>query len=211
MSFKYKFSISLFFTFLILIPALFYLKSLMLNTSKQNSPTESSLPIPSQLKESGFINPNKLNIPSGFMGFSVSKAESDSSIETSALYYDYDYIPLSLSAWALRRENIGGEEYSRLSDLVGKFLDSEFTNKGWSPEIIVYGKSLQPLTADGPGGRIWGYIKKEDNRFQVVLIQEINTSQKGQPVSNPTQDCPCNIEFRVFLSDVEDLDSFLKK
>lgn len=202
---KYK-TISILITLVIVIGVFgFYIKGFR-SSSKQNY--QHKLSITSTKAPDAFLHAESFNLPSSFMGFSVSKIESDSSIETNALYYDYNSIPLSLSAWIARREDVGGEEYRKLSDLVRKFLDSEFINKSWSPEIIVYGKPLQPLTADGPGGRIWGYIKKENNKFQVVLIQEMNSSQKGQPVSNPTQDCPCNLEFRVFLSNIEDLGKF---
>lgn len=211
MSFKYRFLISLFFALLILIPASFYLKSLMSNISKQNSPAASSLPTSAQIKESDFINTSTFSIPGNFIGFTITPVErADSSIEKNAFYFDFKSFPLSLKGWEARKEGLKSEDYTKYKKLFRDFLNSELTKRGWAAEIEVNGKVLQPLTADGPGGAIWGYVKRSEDKFQVVLIQEINSSQKGQPVSNPNQDCPCSLSFFVFFSEVFNIDRFLK-
>lgn len=211
MRFKYRFLISLFFALLILTPASFYLKSLMSNIPKQSSPTASSLATPAQIKESEFINPNTFNIPAGILGFTITPVErADSSIEKSAFYFDFKSFPLPLKGWEARKEGLKSKDYTKHQKLFRDYLNSELTKKGWATDIEVNGKVLQPLTADGPGGAIWGYVKRSEDKFQVVLIQEINSSQKGQPVSNPNQDCPCNLSFFVFFSEVFNIDRFLK-
>lgn len=212
MSFKYRILISLFFALLILVPASFYLKGLVSNISKQSSSTESSFPNPSQLiKESEFINPDTFNIPAGILGFTITPVErADSSIEKNAFYFDFKSFSLPLKGWEARKEGLKSEDYTKYQKLFRDYLNSELTKRGWAADTEVNGKVLQPLTADGPGGAVWGYVKRSEDKFQVVLIQEINSSQKGQPVSNPNQDCPCSLSFFVFFSEVFNIDRFLK-
>lgn len=211
MSFKYRFLISLFFALLILIPASFYLKSLLPNISKQNSPTASSLPTFAQIKESEFIDSNNLNIPSKMLGFTIVPVErADSSIEESAFYFDFKSFSLPLKGWVARKEGLKSEDYTKYQKLFRDYLNSELTKKGWATDIEVNGKVLQPLTADGSGGAIWGYVKRSNNKFQIIILQETSSSYKKQPISNLEEDCPCNLSFFVFFSEVFNIDKFLK-
>lgn len=183
----------------------------MSNVPKQNFPATSSFPTSPQIKESIFIDPNTFSLPGNFMGFTITPVErADSSIEENAFYFDFKSFPLSLRGWRARKEGLKSEDYTKYQKLFRDYLSSELTKRGWATDIQINGKVLQPLTADGSGGAIWGYIKRNGDKFQVVLIQEINSSQKGQPVSNPNQDCPCNLSFFVFFSEVFNIDRFLK-
>lgn len=211
MSFKYRFLISLFFVLLILIPASFYLKSLMSNISKQSFLTAPSLPTPAQIKESEFINPNTVNIPAGILGFTITPVErADSSIEENAFYFDFKSFPLSLKGWEARKEKLKSEDYTKYQKLFRDYLNSELTKRGWAADIEVNGKILQPLTADGPGGGIWGYVKRSEDQFQVIILQERGASYKSEPIYNLQGDCPCNLSFFVFFSEVFNIDKFLK-
>lgn len=211
MSFKYRILISLFFTLLILIPASFYLKSLLSNTSKQSSPTASSLPASPQVNGSEFIDLNTFNIPDNFMGFTITPVErADSSIEESAFYFDFKSFSLPLKGWVARKEGLRSEDYTKYQKLLRDYFNSELTKRGWAADLEVNGKVLQPLTADGPGGTIWGYVKRSGDKFQVVIIQETSSSYKKQPISSLEEDCPCNLSFFVFFSEVFNIDKFLK-
>lgn len=214
MSFKYRVLISLSFVLLILIPASFYLKSLFSNTSKQSSPAASVLPTPVQLNESEFIDPNNLNnlnIPSSFMGFTITSVErADSSIEENAFYFDFKGFSLPLKGWVARKEGLKSEDYTKYQKLLRDYLNSELTKRGWAADIEVNGKVLQPLTADGPGGAVWGYVKRSEDKFQIIILQETSFSYKKQPISSLEEDCPCNLSFFVFFSEVFNMDKFLK-
>lgn len=56
------------------------------------------------------------------------------------------------------------------------------------------------LAADGPGSSLWGYKKEVDGKTQIIIF-----SYKTQPTSNkpdePLQfDCPCKVDWSVFIS-----------
>ena len=211
MSFKYRLLISLFFALLILIPVSFYLKSLISNTSKQNSPTASVLPTSAQIKESEFINPNTFNMPAGILGFTITPvARADSSIEESAFYFDFKSFSLPLKGWVARKEGLKSEDYIKYQKLLRDYFNSELTKRGWTTDIEVNGKVLQPLTADGPGGAVWGYVKRSEDKFQVIILQERGASYKSEPIYSLGKDCPCSLSFFVFFSEVFNIDRFLK-
>lgn len=211
MNVKYRVLIFLFFALLIFIPVLFYLKSLIPNVSKQNSPTASALPTPSQVKESEFINPNNLTIPTSILGFIITPVEkADSSIEENAFYFDFKGFPLSLKGWEAKKEGLKSEDYTKYQKLFRDYLNSELTKKGWAADLEVNGKVFQPLTADGPGGAVWGYVKRSEDKFQVIIIQERGASYKNEPIYSLGKDCPCNLSFSVFFSEVFNINKFLK-
>ena len=211
MSFKYRLIISLFFALLILIPASFYLKSLLSNTSKQSFPATAVSPTPLELNKSEFIDPNNLNIPGSFMGFTITSVErADSSIEENTFYFDFKGFSLPLKGWEARKEGLKSEDYTKYQKLFRDYLNSELTKRGWVTDLEVNGKVLQPLTADGPGGEIWGYVKRIGDKFQVIIIQERGASYKNEPIYSLRKDCPCNLSLSVFFSEVFNIDKFLK-
>lgn len=213
MSVKYRILISLFFALLILIPVFFYLKDLTPNTLKQNSLQSSILPTPTPaLTENEFLDSKNFNIPNNFMGFSVISVErADSSIEENAFYFDFRSFPLPLRGWKAKKEGLSNEDYTKYQKLFRDYLDSEFTKRGWAADIDVNGKTLQPLIADGPGGSVWGYVKRVGDKFQVIILQEINSSYKNRPIYSLKDDCPCNLSFYVFFSDVLNMDIIIKQ
>jgi hypothetical protein len=168
------------------------------------------LSTPAQLNESGFIDPHTFGVPGNFMGFTFEPIkEHDSSIENNAVYVDSEPKFLSLNEWVLKKDNIKKEEFERLKDSVREFAELELAKKGWVTDLRLNGHILGPLSANGPGGGIWGYLKEDKGRIQVILIEENGLSSKIEP-SNNLNDCPCSLRFRIFVSNVSELSTILK-
>lgn len=208
MRFKYRFLISLFFALLILIPASFYLKSLLSNTSKQNSPTASSLSTLPQLKESEFIDPNNLNIPSSFMGFSLTKISSENVVlGKPAFYYSNkaknifaEGVDLKGEEWLAEKYGVSDAEFSSYVTSISKLFNDKFNNLEWDSEQTINGYRIQPISAGSGEGSVNGYLKINTGKIQVVLL--------GYRKDTPT--CPCKLQFRIFVSKVSELSTLLK-
>lgn len=167
--------------------------------------------MPAQVKENEFIAPNTFSLPGSFMGFTITSVErADSSIEENAFYFDFKSFSLSLRGWKARKEGLKSEDYTKYQKLFRDYLNSELTKRGWAADIQINGKVLQPLTADGPGGAIWGYVKRSNDKFQIIILQETSSSYKKQSISSLEEDCPCSLSFFVFFSEVFNIDKFLK-
>lgn len=118
---------------------------------------------------------------------------------------------LSGKEWVATKQNISKEElYKLVSDLTNYYED-EFTKRGWIFSTKVNGFLLQPMAADGPGGGIWGYIKVENGILNAIVLQKkIPISLFGPTVRSPDP-CPCDITFRMFVSNPQDLTKVLPK
>lgn len=53
--------------------------------------------------------------------------------------------------------------------------------------------------ADGPGKSMWGYVKENNNKKQVLLLSYENHTISQQGPMNVV--CPCNISYTISLSD----------
>ena len=208
MSSKYRFLIFLFFALLILIPVSFYLKSLISNVSKQNFPAASALLTSPQLKESEFIDPNSLNIHSSFMGFSLTKESSENVVlGKPAFYYSNkaknlfeEGVDLKGDEWLAEKDGVSDTEFSSYVVSIAKLFNDKFKNLGWDSEQAVNGYKFQSISAGGGGGSINGYLKINNGKIQVVLL----AYRKNTPT------CPCELQFRIFVSNVSELNTLLK-
>ncbi len=76
---------------------------------------------------------------------------------------------------------------------VSNFEDkARLTSEGFQEDIN--------LNADGPGGSTWGYIKKNEDKSQIIILLYTVTPSSSNS-NEPLQfDCPCSIVLSVFVS-----------
>jgi hypothetical protein len=86
--------------------------------------------------------------------------------------------------------------------------DKMMADNGWLVEIPYKGFWIAGIQADGPESSDWAYIKLENNKLSVVLFS-YNTNYNGPEIPESPLNCPCDYEYRVFLSDPIDIDSVL--
>ena len=166
-------------------------------------------PTVTPVSQDNFIKTDDLFIPKSFMGFSIKSVdEHDPSIENNAIYIDSEPKFLSLDEWVLKRDNIKKEEFEEFKDSVRKFAEFEITKNGWVTDLKLNGHMLKPLSADGPGGGIWGYLKENKGKIQVVLFSQSSISSKKEPINNLNA-CPCSLRFSIFVSNVTDIETIL--
>lgn len=112
-------------------------------------------------------------------------------IKNSVLYYNLD-TPIS----------IPGREWVAITDTKGEFetnYDDQLIKEGWSQNNKYNAHPLSTITADGPTGNIWGYSKIVDGNLRAIIISRGSISKTTGKV---TTGCPCNYEYRIFVSDI---------
>ncbi|TSC70251.1 MAG: hypothetical protein CEO12_455 [Parcubacteria group bacterium Gr01-1014_46] len=93
-----------------------------------------------------------------------------------------------------------------------KYYSDLLRQPGWNDgRIQIPSKSLTilPLTADGPLGSAWGYVNISSTTFRVIglsyqLVKYIQISNNDEPIEG---ECPCEFEYRVFVSDDVDINT----
>lgn len=109
--------------------------------------------------------------------------------------------------WTASKGNLDRGSMDKLLASFRSYYDNELTKLGW----ITYHEdgtyNFSPSAADGPGGSIWGYVKVKDGKIREVLLQNITPIEDfgGRAV------CPCNVTFRVFVSEEVLLEELIKR
>lgn len=109
--------------------------------------------------------------------------------------------------WVATKQNISEEELLKLESDFRNYYDRKLHKFGWNLDIKTNGFLLQTTNAGGPRGNIWGYVKGGKGLVWAFILQTTRTSMTGIPP--PSLGCPCNMEFRVFVSDALLLDNVL--
>jgi len=109
--------------------------------------------------------------------------------------------------WITSKDNLDRNSMDSLLSGFEQYYDKELTRRGWD---TVYKDDLYyfvPLSADGPGGSIWGYIIVKDDKLREVILQKITPIEDFGGVAT----CPCNVGLRVFVSEIESLEDLIKR
>lgn len=103
------------------------------------------------------------------------------------------------------------EESNQIEDSFYQYYSSEFLKRGWNWKINVRGFEINGAAADGPTGGIWGYLKATKNELRtVVLSRDFSGQRKAVPDDDFFEfNCPCETEFRIFVSDIVSLDELI--
>ena len=150
-------------------------------------------------KPDPFLHAESLNLPSSYMGYTFTKLASESgALGKNALYLGNKGYNLEGTEWVVKKNNVSDAEAAQFGKDFTSFAEVQLSRLGWVKEGEHKGAKVAPVAANGPTGSVWGYLKTDNGKIQVMILK----SDKGKPT------CPCNIEFRVFLSNVENLDSF---
>lgn len=134
------------------------------------------------------------------------ESEFNKSLGRSALY-SRGPIRMNGMEWEASKDNLNRDSMNALLTGFDKYYDSELTKKGWSNNYQDKQYDLSPLAADGPGGSIWGYIKVNNGKARVILLEKITPVEDFGGVAK----CPCDVGLRVFVSDIEPLEELVKR
>ncbi|MEK7160142.1 MAG: hypothetical protein AAB702_01540 [Patescibacteria group bacterium] len=193
---KYK-TISIL-TFLIILTAVFgiFYKQTNLFENKEISKTTANL-IPTPTPDP-FLYVDKLNLPSSYMGYTFTKLASGSATlgKGGVLYSDKSF-DLTGTEWIVKKDNVSEEEFQKFKKDFKTFAEIQLFKLDWKTKAEVNGKELTPAVKNTFLSNTWGYIKVSEGKYQALLLK----SQKNKT------NCPCNIEFRVFLSNIDELDN----
>ena len=160
-----------------------------------------TLPLVSQTK----IQEEQSDLPKLYpeLSWSLEVKPIPESIKSSAglLYGSYgEQINLVLDGneWIAKKNNMEKNELYRLEENFNKYYDSYLLQNGWKTKIPVADFTLATLSADGPTGGIWGYLKEKNTSIQVIILNKKMLLKTPQtPLS---LNCPCDVEFRIFVS-----------
>lgn len=98
--------------------------------------------------------------------------------------------------WSTVQKISNDKELGTVYTAFSKFYDTQLTSSGWKQKTEVASTPFESIATDGPTGSMWGYVKVENEKLQlVVLSEEIYSAKETDP---PT--CPCTVTYRVFIT-----------
>jgi hypothetical protein len=134
----------------------------------------------------------------------------------SQVFYDdqknkYGSLNFNGTEWVFKTDNINAAPILPDSAEGDKIM---MERSGWFEELNYNGYRITPLMADGPGSSDWGYVKLQNNKLNVLLFNR-RVYYYGPMIEHgdeePTFNCPCTFESRVFLGEPIDVNSVLPK
>lgn len=145
-----------------------------------------------------FLYADKLNIPSSYMGYTFIKLSSESAVLGSkAVMYSNKLIDLEGDEWLVKKNEVSENEFTKFKEDFKTFAESQLFKLGWETKEYVGGKELMPVIKNSALSNTWGFVKVYKREYQVLLLR----AEKDKST------CPCNVQFRVFLSGIGKLDS----
>lgn len=103
--------------------------------------------------------------------------------------------------WVVKKSNVSEAEFKGFSKNFVNFAKTKLAELNFTNKAEYKDRPILILTKDSKGGNMPGYLKLSNGRIQVVLL---SADKKGAS-------CPCNVEFRVFLSNIENLSALIKR
>lgn len=137
-----------------------------------------------------FIHAESFNIPSSYMGYSVTKV-SNGGLGKSALKYGSRSADLSGTEWVIKKSSVLEIEYTQIKSVIDSTIQGQLVNKGWKKTLTVNGQKLAP-NIPGSNNLASGYLQVSGGKLQEVIL-EGNRDTSG------------NVLFKLFLSNVTDL------
>lgn len=125
----------------------------------------------------------------------------EESLGTYALYFLKDMsepINLTGNEWiSTVMSQTVDEKYDLISDFQN-YYNSSLKELGWNNKYEDDKFEFMPIAADGPTGSMWGYLKAKNGMLRVIVL---SYEVVLKPDSNKLE-CPCDLELKVFVSDV---------
>jgi len=140
-----------------------------------------------------FIHPESFNIPSSYMGYSVTKV-SNGDLSKSALKYGNKIVDLSGTQWVIKKSNVSDVEYGQVKSLIDTYIQGQIVNKGWKKTLKVNGLEMTP-NIPSSNNLASGYVQVSGGKFQAAILED-NGDKSG------------NVEFKLFLSNIANLKDF---
>ncbi len=138
------------------------------------------------------------------------KQELGTDIKDRVIHYSskntFGYFGMTGKEWTATKRNISKEEIYAINKDFESYYDREVLKFGWLRDTEINGFSLSPMVADGPIGSIWGYIKVQNRKIEAIIFSWLPVSISGM---GSTGKCPCDITFRIFVSNPQDLTKVL--
>jgi len=137
-----------------------------------------------------FIHPESLNIPSSYIGYSITKS-SQAELGMSALKYGNRNIDLTGFEWTIKKSKVSDVEYTQIKSLIDATIQGQLVNKGWKKTLKFNGQELTPsfLNLNNLGS---GYVVASGGKFQEVIFEG-------------NRDSSDNIVLKLFLSKIYNL------
>lgn len=87
-----------------------------------------------------------------------------------------------------------------------KFYDDLLTKDGFTQARIDITKdniSIAPLSADGPNGSNWGYVKVDNDKVLYIVFENrlLKDSNPNKEDDSDEKICPCEEEYKITVSD----------
>ncbi len=137
-----------------------------------------------------FIHPESFNIPSSYMGYSVTKI-SNGDLGKSALKYGNKNVDLSGTEWTVKKSNVLDIEYNQIKSLIDSLIQGQLVKKGWKKTLKVNGQQITPNIPSSMNIAS-GFVQVSGGKFQEAIL-EGNKDKSG------------NVEFKLFLSKIYNL------
>ena len=183
---------------------LFFLPSIiiLLQQNESSNPTitvisPTAIPTPT-------INPdNALEAPKLYPGFEWEETAPTIPTYGFLLYADYEPLDISITGreWYYSTNAGTFDELHMLRQRFDDHYGQEINRLAWNNSVKYDNKQIQALVADSPAGGTIGYSKIVGGKMRLIMLDD-NTSYRGKSTDGRPFSCPCEIELKVFVSDV---------
>lgn len=92
------------------------------------------------------------------------------------------------------------DEYGEEEDL-NNYYEYELGRLGWKGQVENDNVQFSGGDADGPTGSVRGYVKIDDGYIQNIKVSKELLGPWNNAGEIPQPDCPCEIEYRIFVSE----------
>ncbi|MDP4010307.1 MAG: hypothetical protein Q8P37_00390 [Candidatus Spechtbacteria bacterium] len=154
---------------------------------------------------------DSINIPSLYPDFFWEElTKEESSLGDFAIYYNNYQREKDRTKWSTDSASLKGDEWTTQIEIgdaaetnrpiFSQYYEDELSPNGWVQGIEFEGFTISAISADRPGGSIWGYVKLQDGKIRAVILSWMLTEFGAQP-DTPLFTCPCTETFEVFISE----------
>jgi hypothetical protein len=139
-----------------------------------------------------FIHPKDFNIPSSYMGYSVTKlVQAD--LGKAALQYGSKSADLTGTELVIKKSKVSDIEYGQMKNLLDSYIQGQLVNKGWKKTFEVNGQKITPNIA-GVNDLASGFVQISGGKLQEVILEG-------------NRDASGSVQLKLFLSSIYDLKS----
>jgi len=147
----------------------------------------------------------------------ISDASETWNMGNQALYFRdsknmYDSIAISGDQFIYIEHNLSDREAAFERDFLEEYYVNSFSRLNWFYSIETENFEVNGAAASGPTGGTYGYIGIKNNELRTIIYSYRIIHKKKDETALPLKvTCPCDIELRVFISDITPVDDLLKE